>query len=110
MSKISQPTSFAQIPQAQLAQYLDIFAQSVVSTVNGNLDFGNFNAQIITANFATDFVEYGFPHTLGRVPVGYIRVGGNFDGAIWENTQATWTANKIYLLCGSAGYAKLLLF
>lgn len=110
MSNITQPSNFSTIPPAQLAQYLDKFAKNVVQTVNGNLSFDNFNAQVITANFATDFVEHAFPHSLGRVPIGYIRIGGDFNGAIWENTTARWTSTNIYLLCGSAGYAKLLLF
>lgn len=110
MSNITGATSFSNIPQNQINQYLDKFAKSVTSVVNGNLDFSNFNCQLITVNFPNFNVIYGFPHTLGRVPLGYIRYGGNFNGAIWEQTKAEWTTSTIYLLCGSIGYANLILF
>lgn len=110
MSSITQPTNFSTIPPDQVPQYLEKFASNVVSVVNGGLDFSNFNFQMITVNFPLVSVQYGFPHSLGKVPTGYIRYGGNFNGPIWENTTRLWTPTMIYLLAGSIGYAKLILF
>ena len=109
MSNITSSPTFSTIPQAQLAQYLDKFAKDVVSTVNGNLDFSNFNFRLFSVNFTTANVSQVFTHTLGRVPVGYIPYGMTFSGDIYDGTSKN-TATQIYLRSSGVGTVRLIIF
>lgn len=109
MSKITASSVFSIIPPDQLAQYLDKFAKDVVSTVNGNLDFGNIRCQLISVNFSVANTSQVFTHSLGKVPTGYIPYGMSFSGNIYDGTNGK-TATQISLQASSVGSARLIIF
>ena len=109
MSNITASPTFSTIPQSQLPQYLDKFAKDVVNTVNGNLDFSNFNFRLMTVNFSTANVSQVFTHSLGRVPVGYIPYGFTFSGYVYDGTSKN-TATQIYLRSSGVGTVRMIIF
>ena len=109
MSNITASPTFSTIPPAQLAQYLDQFAKSVISVVNGKLDFGNFNFQFVNVTFSTANVATTFSHGLGRTPQGYIRCAGTV-GYVYDQGSAYFTSKNITLLGNIAGSATVILF
>ena len=110
MSKITASPNIAQVDDSQVKRFTDQFCQNVVQVVNGKLDFAsNFNAQTIQVNFTTINQTFGFPHSLGRIPVGYIRVGGSGGNGITDGNLPS-TVDIIYLKATVVGVAKLLIF
>jgi hypothetical protein len=109
MANITKPISFSQIPPEKIPEYLEKFASDVTQKVNGQLDFSNMNTQIISVNFSTANVSQAFPHTLGRVPKGYIPHGQSFNGNIYNGTNGN-TATKIYLRSSAVGTANIMIF
>lgn len=64
----------------------------------------NLDGQFIVFTSLGAGVETTIPHTLGRVPVGYIVVNQNTAGAslYHENADTTWTTSNIYLKSDAA--------
>jgi len=91
--------------QTQLKR-LDQDLGNVFEALKGRIRFGtgtsgdrgeNISGEFldITTN-ATPDTEDAFSHTLGSVPIGYIVIGRDKAGVIYDGTTA-WTSTSIYL-------------
>lgn len=88
--------------------------QNVITCLNGRVRFGpgtsgnngeNMAGQFLTITTnATPNTEDTFSHTMGSIPVGYIIIGQNKAGSLYQlsNTGTAWTSSKIYLKCSVA--------
>lgn len=72
---------------------------------NSGSDGENIDGQwlTITTNAIAN-TEDTFTHSLGAVPVGYIVVGQDKSGILYQfsSTGTAWTSSKIYLKCSVA--------
>ena len=87
---------------------------NVVNCLNGRVRFGpgvsgnngeNMAGQFLTITTnATPDVESTFSHTLGSIPVGYLILGQNKSGILYQlsNTGTAWTNSSISLKCSVA--------
>jgi hypothetical protein len=57
--------------------------------------------QWVTVQFGTANVDVSVSIALGHIPTGYIPVGQNKSGSVYDgsNARADWTASKIVLRC-----------
>lgn len=80
----------------ELRRWTAIAIQSVVQTVNGQLEFGfNLRSSKIEAVFPTTG-EVRFFHKLGKLPTGFLVK--NLDaGEVIYSGATTWTEESIYL-------------
>ena len=55
----------------------------------------------MTVQFGTANVDVSVSIALGHIPTGYIPVGQNKSGSVYDgsNARADWTASKIVLRC-----------
>lgn len=75
-----------------LRRFTAQFIRDISEVINGNITFGeNITSQIIQVSF-TGAQTIQVPHSLGRVPTGYLVIGRNanvniFDGGPSSTTQ-----------------------
>jgi hypothetical protein len=82
------------------------------SILNRGIKFtDNVDCRIVDyASNATPDAEDTLAHGLGKVPTGYIVIGKDKAGTVYDGTTA-WTATNIYLKCDTASVAaKLIVF
>lgn len=86
----------------------------VISCLNGRVRFGpgvsgnsgeNIAGQFLTiTTSATPNAESTFTHTMGAIPVGYIIIGQDKAGSLYQlsSTGTAWTSSSISLKCSVA--------
>lgn len=86
----------------------------VINCLNGRVRFGpgtsgnngeNINGQFLTITTnGTPDTESTFTHTMGSIPVGYIIIGQNKAGSLYQlaTTGTAWTSGAISLKCSVA--------
>lgn len=81
-----------------LEKLLDKLFGALVLILNNGLKVDeNFNAEIVTVTTdATPGTEVAAAHTLKRVPIGYLVLGRNKEGVIYDGATANSSSN-IYL-------------
>lgn len=89
------------------------YLQSIFTILTTNIEFGTYDfttgkffpnnicGQLINFTFTVANTEYAIPHTLNKLPTGYIVVGTDKGGKIYQlyNTGTVWTKTNIYLKC-----------
>ncbi len=86
----------------------------VINCLNGRVRFGpgtsgnngeNIAGQFLTITTnVTPNTESTFTHTMGSIPVGYIIIGQDKAGSLYQlaNTGTAWTSSTISLKCSVA--------
>lgn len=86
----------------------------IVSAINGNIDLIDNGTNVILAfNFPQINTDVGVAHSLGTVPRGYIKIGGNGASGIiqLQDGKSANTNKTLYLQSGSGiGTASILVF
>ena len=94
----------------QLVRFTTIMMNDVLRVVNGNLSFeDNFNSRFVDVSFTAANIEVYVPHTLGRIPTGYILTKTNAAASIYSGTS-TFTESAIYLKSSAIAETKILIF
>ncbi len=87
---------------------------NVINCLNGRIRFGpgvsgnngeNMAGQFLTIiTNGTPDTESTFTHSMGSIPIGYIIIGQNKAGSLYQlsATGTAWTASKISLKCSVA--------
>ena len=85
--------------------------QQILTILTGNIGFlDNCSTQLLNVNFPKVGVTYQFPHTLGRVPSGFLNAGMSASSVVYNGNQAN-TVTSIYLQANNAtGSGKVLVF
>lgn len=92
-----------------LVRYTSQFSDATVSIVNGRLDFSNFFAQTVSVTFSVVNATVGVPHTLGKIPTGYIDSGKTTAIMVFDGNQPN-TSTTLFVQASGAGTARLLVF
>ncbi len=110
MSNITASSDMTQCKPEELAKFLDLFCQDVVSVVNGKLDFStNFNSKLISITFGAANVNTSANHGLGRVPSGYIVTSATAATSVYNGSMPN-TSSSINLMASAAATVGLLVF
>ncbi len=112
MPKIKASSDFSKIKTAEEFQrFVSIYLAELSSVINGKLEFqDNIKCQIVGVSFEAGATDLAVPHSLGRVPTGYM-VTRLFSGGvmIYDGNEA-WTDTTIYLRSSGATGAEVLIF
>jgi hypothetical protein len=93
-----------------LIRYSNINFNLILSVVNGAIDLvDNCNTGILLVTFPKANTTYGFKHSLGRIPTGYIPVGLNTTSTLFDGNQAN-TITQIFLQASAISNGKVLVF
>lgn len=66
----------------------------MIGVINGNLEIGlNIKAQIVDASFTATNTDTVIPHSLGRVPNGYILINSNVSTNLYNGSVAFASGN-----------------
>lgn len=93
-----------------LVRYSSIITNSIVSAVNGGLDFtDNCNVSNVSVTFPAANVQVKVTHTLNRIPQGYLVAGRATNLQVFDGTSAM-NSSEIFVQSSAAGTAKLLIY
>lgn len=110
MSNIQASADVSTVDPKEFPKYVGLFLSDVLRVVNGGLDFGtNISGKFITVGFTTANVDISTPHTLGRVPAGYIVTSVNGDLTVYTGSVSS-TATTLVLRGTSVATATLFIF
>jgi hypothetical protein len=84
--------------------------KSFFEILNSGITFNdNFDSSTQTVVFSDTNTEKIIDHGLGRVPVGYFKIGSSVALTIYDS-GTTWTKKKIFLKSDTIGTAKVIIF
>lgn len=110
MSRVINSPDVDKVPAEQMPRFLALVLNDIVTQVNGGLDFAtNFNAKSVSALFSAVNTDTAIAHGLGRVPVGYLKIGSSVAMTIYDG-QTNDTSILLYLKSDAIGTAQLLVF
>lgn len=93
-----------------LVRYTGKVFGDILTEFNGRVDFlDNCRTSLVSFTFTTANLEYSIPHTLSRVPQGYILVGASVAMSLYNGTSAN-TTSAIFLKSNAIGTASILIF
>ena len=96
MSRILASGDVGNVKPEEFQRYATLVLKDIVDKVNGNLEFGlNLRTQTINVEFTAANTETTVPHSLGRVPQGYILAKSNAATSLYNSTDAN--AANLYL-------------
>jgi hypothetical protein len=88
-------------------RYIQLFFQSVLSVVNGNIEFSrNIRPRPISVVFSSADTDVIINHGLKRVPRGYLKLSSSAAMNIYNGSNAS-TSTQITLRSDAAGTAVL---
>jgi len=106
------------LTEVQLAYVTDAL-RSIIKRLNGLLTVGdaskgsqsgNLDGQFIEFTFVLANTDYVIPHDLERVPIGFILMDVNVDGAVVRGTnRGSWGSRNFQLRCSQASTTALLI-
>lgn len=114
MSKIKTPLTVSNVETWEnLRRYCAQFFGEIVSTINGRLTFSeNMDTYLTTATFGVSVgitAAVQIPHTLNRVPTGYIVYKQSAALNVYDGGTAN-TDKNLYLKSGTTGTIGLIIF
>jgi len=84
--------------------------ESIYSLFNRNISFvDNCKTSLVSVTFAASNTQQAVPHTLGKIPTGYMTVGSASSGVVYAGASQS-TTQYIYLQCTTAETKNLLIF
>ena len=90
--------------------YLSQLLNQMQSIINGRISLtDNCYTQLISAQFKSANTNQAFPHSLNKIPTGYILVGAQAATNLYDGTQGN-SVNTIYLRSTVATTARILVF
>lgn len=94
-----------------VARYTQKNFDAIGLALNGNIEFGaNIRSSTSVAVFLAAGQIVEVPHSLGRIPQGYIVIKQNAAGSVLTSEQTNpWTGTKIYLNASAAMTATLII-
>lgn len=93
-----------------VVRFIQPFITDVSETINGNIQFDqNCSVAILDVTFDTANAEKAVSHSLGRVPIGYFKIGSGAATVLYNGTTAN-DSSTIYLQANVATTAKVLVF
>lgn len=109
--KIAAPLSLASIKTWEdLRRFTAESLSQLLSLVNGRISIqDNLETSVVDATFSASSITVAVPHTLGRVPTGYI-VASLSASLIVFNGNKDHTDAVLYVQASAAGTAKLIVF
>jgi len=111
INKLSSPTTFNSGNPDKYVVDVDRDLSNLFLAISGRIRFGagtdNTDGENINGEFqqftsdASANTEFSVSHSLGSVPVGYIVLGQDKAGSLYQlsNTGTAWTSSTIYLKC-----------
>lgn len=92
-----------------LRRFTSMVVEAIASEVNGKLDIGtNLRASgPHSVSFASSSDVQAVPHTLNRVPQGFIVINLDSVITVYQPAAPAWLASTIYLRASGAGTATL---
>lgn len=92
------------VPASEMPRWSAINFGKIAAQFNGNLEFGpNIKSVVTEVVFTTANQVVAVPHTLGRVPMGYIVIKQNAVGNVLTSELTNpWTSGVIYLNASAA--------
>lgn len=111
MAKVKSPSDLGNLKTfEELRQYITIFLTDLISQINGNLEFAqNIKTQEVVVTFSAANTNTAIPHSLGRVPAGYIQVEAGAATSLYNGNVAN-TAGVFNLRSSAATTVRILLF
>lgn len=115
--KISKYTSYNFDPNSGISSYIrdvDTDLRNLFLMMSGRIRFGDGTDGELGENMSGEFqrftsdssanTEFSVTHRLGAVPIGYIVLGQDKAGSLYQlsGTGTTWTSSTIYLKCDVA--------
>jgi len=95
---------------SDVRRFTALSINQLASIVNNGLLFSdNFDATIVTVNFAANNVDQAIAHGLNRIPSGYIELTKSVAMIVYTGS-GTWTTSSIYLRSNAVGTANILIF
>jgi len=115
MAKMNQSSKFDEISGGweMAKRWVTTFADDAKNQINGNLEFvTNIKCQILDCSFPAANATYKFPHSLNKIPSGWIAVSMDRAAIIYKDAgSGDNTSNEVRLLSNTAGLvAKILVF
>lgn len=100
MSRIPDDVSTSNLTKLEdVVRYFSVFMDDVQNVVNGNLELGvNIKSQVLNCNFLVANQTYGFLHSLGKPPIGYIAIRQPISLNLYDGAGGM-TSTNIYLKC-----------
>ncbi len=112
MPKIKASSDFSKIKTSEEFQrFVSIYLAELGGVVNGKLEFQeNIKSQVVRVSFSAGATDLAVPHSLGRIPTGYMVTRLDSGGVgIYDGDQA-WTDTTIYLRASGVTGAEVLIF
>lgn len=101
----------------QQVAYLVDGIRNLTRAVNGKLSLGdgsnssqsgNIDGQLKELTFVNANTDYEVPHGLERIPIGFISLDVNADGAVVRGgSRGSWSETRLFLRCNVAGTTAL---
>lgn len=96
---------------SDLTRYVSVALDKLQNTLNGNVDLIDNGANDhLSFTFNKINVDVGVPHTLGRIPRGYMQTSSTNHVLSLQNGKQANTAQTLYLQAGSTGIVNVLVF
>lgn len=111
MSKLKAAPDVSNVRDLEdLKRFSKQILSDIFDTVNGGLEFkSNIWSDIQDVVFVSANAETQVPHSLQKVPTGYVLVGSNVAATLY-NGASTWTKTHIYLKSSAVVSARVLIF
>ncbi len=89
---------------SDVPRYASINFGAIETVINGNVEFGpNIRSSVVEVIFPGAGQVIAVPHTLGRVPAGYLVAKQDAAGSVLTSELTNnWTASVIYLNASAA--------
>lgn len=107
-----QPPRFENLKTIEdLARFLGKFVFELGNIINGGIDIDpkNLNMQFLAVKFVAANTEQKVPHTLNRIPTGYLVVRASAACSIYDGVSAN-SSTGIYLKSDALATVTLILF
>lgn len=102
--------NISQMTDKELRSHLERIFSELRFILNGNVDLlTNLKVEILDVVFAESYEQVNVRHNLGRVPRGYIVVGGD-DARVIFNGPSPNTEFSLNLMSTWRGKARILVF
>jgi hypothetical protein len=109
--KLNLPVDLSNLTsQSDFIRYTSQSIKQIISLINGKVAINdNLDAVIISATFNSANTSVAVPHTLGRVPQGYVPITRTSAMIVFNGSQEN-KSDVIYLQASASGTVNLLIF
>lgn len=103
--------NISNVDPKEMPRYAGMNFDRITQVINGGIEFGpNIQSSFAFVNFQYANTVVAVPHTLGRVPAGYIVIKQNAAGNVLTMEELyPWSNSAIYLSASAVMQATLII-